>query len=292
MTFKDSFIALIIIVAWGLNFVVISLGVSEVPPLFLGGLRFLLVACVGSLFIKRPKTPLKWWFAYALPIGFLQFSFLFVAMALGMPSGLASLVLQSQALFTMLFALLLLKEGIRTQQLLAIAIAAGGLALIASAAGASHMSMIGFILTIVAASCWALGNISARTISQKGHQSNMNLVVWSAWIPPLPFFIASWFIEGPEKMKYALINMSWVSIGALTYLALVATILGYSLWSYLMGRYPANQVAPLTLGVPIVGLASSAIFLGENLALIQWLGVILVLFALLINTFGKRLLGR
>ena len=82
--------------------------------------------------------------------------------------------------------------------------------------------------------------------------------------------------------------MSWVSIGALVYLALVATIVGYSVWGYLMGRYPASQVAPLTLGVPVVGLSFAAIILDENLLPLQWIGVCFVLVGLLVNTFGAR----
>jgi len=62
MTRKDMLLALAIIVAWGLNFVVIAWGLDGLPPMLLGGLRFLIVAVVGSFFFKRPKTPIKWWF--------------------------------------------------------------------------------------------------------------------------------------------------------------------------------------------------------------------------------------
>lgn len=292
MSFKDSMLALVIIFVWGLNFVVLAIGLGEVPPLLLGGLRFLAVAAIGCLLVKRPDIPFKWWFIYAMPIGFLQFAFLFIAMANGMPAGLASLVLQSQALFTMLFASVFLQESVRLHQVLAIVLAGGGLVMIAVVSGVGDMTLFGFILTLFAAACWALGNISSRTMSQKGYAVNMNLVIWSSWIPPLPFFIASWLMEGPQVMQDALINISWSSIGALTYLALVATILGYSLWGYLMGRYPANQVAPLTLGVPVVGLTAAVLILGESLLLLQWIGVAFVLIGLLVNTFGARLFNR
>jgi DME family drug/metabolite transporter/O-acetylserine/cysteine efflux transporter len=292
MTFKDSILALIIIFAWGLNFVVLSIGLTEIPPLLLGGLRFLLVAVVGCLFVKRPNMPLKWWCIYALPMGFMQFAFLFIAMANGMPAGLASLVLQSQALFTMLFALVLLKEGVRIHQIVAIALAGGGLTMIALVSDVGSMTLFGFLVTLLAAASWALGNISARTMSQKGFPVNVNLVIWSSWVPPLPFFIASGWLEGSEVIQTALINISWSAMGALIYLALIATILSYSLWGYLMGRYPASQVAPLTLGVPVVGLTAAALLLSESLFPLQWFGVFLVLIGLLVNTFGARFFYR
>lgn len=288
MSGKDLLIAIFIVVIWGVNFVVIAWGLEGMPPLLMGCLRFLLVASIGSLFFKRPDTPFRWWVAYAVPISFLQFSFLFSAMAYGMPAGLASLALQAQAMFTMVFALLFLKESIKAYQVWAFFIAAFGLIFIALSKDEHSMTALGFALTMGGAASWALGNISARSISNRGFNSNVNLVIWSAWVPPIPFFICSYFIEGPEQIASSLSSVSWLSFGALLYLALVATITGYGLWSYLLTRYPAGQIAPLSLGVPIVGLSSAALMLGESITTMQWLGIILVLLGLLINTFGGR----
>ena len=292
MSGKDLFLAIFIVVIWGVNFVVIAWGLEGMPPLLMGGLRFLLVASVGSLFFKRPNTPVLWWVAYAVPISFLQFSFLFSAMAFGMPAGLASLALQAQALFTMIFALFLLKESIKVYQIWAFFIAAFGLLFIALSKDEHTMTALGFGLTMAGAASWALGNISARSISNRGFNSNVNLVIWSAWVPPIPFFICSYFIEGPEQILASLSGFSWGSFGALLYLAVGATITGYGLWSYLLTRYPAGQIAPLSLGVPIVGLSSASLMLGENIIAMQWMGITLVLLGLLLNTFGGRLRRR
>ena len=289
MSNKDMLLALSIIGIWGINFVVIAWGLEGMPPLLLGGLRFLMVASIGSLFFKRPKTPFFWWVAYAIPISFLQFAFLFSAMSYGMPAGLASLALQSQALFTLFFALIFLKEGIKGYQLLAIVIAAAGLTLIAESNDQATMTALGFGLTLAGAASWALGNISTRSISRQGYDSNVNLVIWSAWIPPIPLFIGSYFLEGPELIETSLLNFGWQTFGALSYLSVVATVVGYGLWSHLLSRYPAAQIAPLTLGVPVVGLTSAAILLNESISPIQWLGAGLVLIGLLTNTFGGRL---
>lgn len=291
MTNKDILLALAIIFIWGFNFVVIAWGIEGIPPLLLGGLRFLLVALVGSLFFKRPKTPIKWWFAYALPISFLQFAFLFSAMDNGMPAGLASLALQSQALFTLVFAMLFLKESIKGFQVLAIFIAALGLIFIAQSHDSQTMTVLGFALTLAGAASWAMGNIANKTISQKGYAANVNLIIWSAWIPPIPFFIASYFIEGPDLIIDSLSNFGLQSAISLIYLSVLATVVGYGLWSYLLKKYPAAQVAPLTLGVPVVGLSSAALILNESINQTQWIGISLVVTGLLVNTFGAKLLG-
>lgn len=285
---KDTLLALSIIVMWGLNFVVIAWGVEGIPPLLLGGLRFLLVAVVGSFFFKRPKTPLVWWFLLAIPISFLQFAFLFSAVSHGMPAGLASLVLQSQALFTLVFAFLFIKERIQAFQILAIVIAGLGLLMIAPIDDSTTVTALGFALTMAGAMSWALGNIATRTISQKGYDANVNLVIWSSWVPPIPFFICSYFIEGPDLIVSSLMHFDLQSGLSLLYLSVIATVAGYGMWSYLLNNYPAAQVAPLTLGVPIVGLTSSWILLGEKISAGQWFGILLVLIGLLTNSFGKK----
>jgi O-acetylserine/cysteine efflux transporter len=285
---KDMLIALCIVVIWGINFVFIAWGLEGMPPLLMGGLRFLLVASIGSLFFKRPNVPFLWWVAYAIPISFLQFTFLFSAMAYGMPAGLASLALQAQALFTLLFAFLILKESIKGYQLVAIVVAVSGLTLIALSHDPYTMTAIGFALTMAAAASWAMGNICNRSISNRGYKANVNLIIWSAWVPPIPFFIGSFWFEGSEQIINSLVNFGWQSVVSLIYLAVFATIIGYGLWSYLLSRYPAAQIAPLSLGVPIVGLSASSLLLNESITTLQWFGTVLVLAGLLMNTFGSR----
>lgn len=292
MTAKDLLLGLFIIFAWGFNFVVIRLGLDAMTPMMLGGVRFLLLAVVGCFFFARPKTPLKWWIAYALTLNFGQFAFLFSAMIFGMPAGLASLVLQSQAIFTLLFSVLLLKEVVRPYQVLAIAVACGGLAIIGADGEDTSMTVIGFALTLAGASSWALGNIATKAIIQKGYQADLSLIVWSAWFAALPFFISSFFVDSPSVMWSNIVEINWSTLAILIYLTLVATLGGYGLWSYLMSRYSAGTVAPLSLGVPVVGLTSAAVVLGESISHQQWLGISVVLIGLLMNTFGGRLRRR
>ncbi len=288
MSLKDTLLGLLIIVIWGVNFVVIVWGLEGLPPLLMGALRFVLVFLFGIWFVKRPNIPLKWMAAYALILSFGQFSFLFCSMALGMPAGLASLVLQSQALFTLILAALLLKEHIKTAQVLAMAVAGVGLYLIAMSNENTEMTAIGFGLSIIAAVMWALGNIINRMINQQGYKAGLGLVVWSAWIPVIPFMVSSYLFEGPALIVESMQAFSWTSFIALCYLSVAASIVGYSLWSYLLDHYPAGQVAPLTLGVPIVGISASVLFLGESISFIQFVGGLCVLLGLMINAFGEK----
>ncbi|MGE8496448.1 MAG: EamA family transporter [Pseudomonas sp.] len=288
MSPKDLMLALVVVVVWGLNFVVIKVGLHDMPPLLMGALRFMLAAFPAILFVRRPDLPFRWLLLYGLTISLGQFAFLFYAMSVGMPAGLASLVLQSQAFFTLFFAAMLLGERLHLVNLLGLLVAAGGLVLI-GLQGDRGMTMAGFALTLCAAVMWALGNVVTRKI---GKVNLVGLVVWGSLIPPIPFLALSWWLEGPDLMLSAIRDLSLNGVLVLAYLAFGATILGYGLWSRLLSRYPASQVAPFSLLVPVVGLSSSAVLLDERLSSLQMVGALLVLLGLLVNVLGARVMAR
>lgn len=283
----DLGLALLVVLVWGVNFAVIKTGVAEVPPLFLGALRFILAAVPAIFLMRPPKLPLRLYLLYGMTISVGQFAFLFTAIHLGMPSGLASLVLQSQAFFTMIFAAIWLKESWRANQLAGLLLAGGGLMLIGSAHGVS-MPLIGFLLTLAAASMWAMGNIVTRAVSRHGPINQLAFVVWASLVPPLPFLALSAWLEGPEAMTRAISSFSLQSFGAVAYLAWAATLLGYGLWTRLLSRYPANQVAPFSLLVPVVGLTTGWLAFGEALQPVHYAGGALLMLGLTVNLFGGR----
>jgi len=285
---KDLLSALIVIIAWGMNFVVIKVGLSELPPLLLGALRFAFVAFPAVFFVRRPAIPWRTIVLYGFTISLGQFVFLFLAMSLGMPAGLASLVLQSQALFTVLIAALFLGERLRWNNLAGLAVAAAGLAMVQAGAETGSMTLIGFMLTLAAALSWATGNI---VVKGAGTVDMLGLVVWGALIPPLPFLALSLLYEGPALIFNSVAHVTWAGVLAVFYLAGVATIIGYSLWGRLLSRHPAGKVAPLSLLIPVIGLISSALLLDEHLASVQWYGGAVVMLGLAINLFGARLLA-
>ncbi|PNH86837.1 O-acetylserine/cysteine exporter [Vibrio diazotrophicus] len=293
MSVRDRFLALAIVLVWGVNFVVIKVGLQGMPPLLLAGLRFAFVALPAIFFIKRPQVPLKWLVAYGLTINFLQFSLLFWALKVGMAAGLASLLLQAQAFITLGFGVLLLKEKVRIHNMIAVSVAGAGIYLLAAAQGHDSTSLTLFTLVLIigAAAFWALGNIVNKVIMQRYPVPTMSLIVWSALVPMVSFFISSYVIEGPELIAESLVNIEWHNVFSIVYLSLLATILGYGGWSYLLSRYETSMVAPLSLLVPVFGLLSAWILLGESLSLYQIIGVIVIAMGLVINVFGKNWFG-
>ena len=290
MTRKDGLLALLVVVVWGLNFVVIKLGLHNIPPFMLAGLRFMLVAFPAIFFVARPKIPFKLLLGYGLTISFGQFAFLFCAIKFGMPAGLASLVLQAQAFFTIILGAFVFGERLQGKQLAGITLAVFGvLVLIEASLNGQDVALLGFMLTLAAGLSWACGNIFNKLIMQHAARPQvMSLVVWSALIPVIPFLAASFILDGPDVMLRSLVDIDLTTILSLIYLAFVATIVGYGIWGSLLGRYETWRVAPLSLLVPVVGLASAALLLDETLSAMQLLGAVLIMAGLYINVFGLR----
>ncbi|GGP19175.1 EamA family transporter [Silvimonas iriomotensis] len=288
MQAKDWLSALVVVFVWGVNFVVIKFGLHGVPPMLLGALRFTLVAFPAVFFVPRPQISWRLLLAYGATISLGQFAFLFTALYVGMPAGLASLVLQAQAFFTVLLAAVLFGEPVRWHNMAGLVVAATGLALI-GLQGHAGFTGFGFVLTLLAALSWACGNLAVK---RAGAVNPLSLVIWGALVPPIPFLLLSLWLEGPARITASLASPGWSSVLALLYLAYVATCMGYGLWGRLLAHHPVRQIAPLTLLVPVIGVVTAALALGERLSALQWLGGLIVMLGLLINVFGPTLTAR
>jgi len=276
MRLRDVALVLLVVLLWGVNFVVIKLGLRGVSPFVLAGLRFTFTALPAIFFLRRPKLPLRIYAGFALTTFFGQFALLFWAIKVGMPTGLSSLVHQSQAFFTVLLAAVLLGERPVRAQLVGMAVAALGLASIATGTGTSF-PLAGLVLTLCASMSWAAGNLVGRSLSRYGDVNALAFVVWAALPLPLPFFALAWAFEGRAAVTASVTAMDAVSWAAVAYLAYGATLAGYGLWSRLLRAYPAGQVARFALLVPVVGLFCGWLVFGERLGAAQLAGCALVI---------------
>ena len=284
--------ALLVVLIWGVNFVVIRWGLNEVPPFLLAAARFSLVVFPAIFFIKKPNVPWRWLIAYGLFNSFGQFAFLFWAMKVGMPAGLASVVHQAQVFFTLIFSVLILQQRTQVTQWLGLMIAVMGLALIAYGKNAGtpvgmQMTSLGLVLNLLGAASWAIGNVVVSAMRRAGIQPEpFGLVIWSSLIPIVPFLLISGLFERHVYPDWQAI--SWHSIVSALYLAWAATLLGYGLWSRLLSQYEPNWVAPFTLLVPVVGLLTAWLVLGERLNQWQLWGSACLLIGLAVNVLGLR----
>ena len=287
MSPRDILAALSVALVWGLNFIAIKVGVGETSPLMLAALRFLFAAVPMVIFVAPPKAP-AWAVAlYGLLIGAGQFGLLFIAMHQGFPVGLASLIIQAQAFFTILFARIFLGERPSRAQIIGAALGFAGMAVIASerVAGAS---LGPFLLVVLAATFWGSGNVLAKSL---GKLDMLAFVVWSSLAAPLPLFLLSLAIEGRGGLA-ALAHPSWRLIASVLMISYGGTLFGYGVWSRLLAHHSAAAVAPFALLVPIVGMIAGAVLFGETLTLAELLGGALVMGGLALNVFSDLALRR
>jgi O-acetylserine/cysteine efflux transporter len=288
MALRDVLLAFTLATLWGSTFTVMKIGVIDMPPLLANALRFLFSAFPAILFIPRPKVALWTIFAFGLVLGVVKFSILFTSLSLGMPAGLASIVLQVQVFFTILFAYLLLGERPGRMQKIGAAIAFLGMVLfgIDKLAGAT---LLPFLLAILAAATWGVANIIVKKAQAK---DMLAFVVWTSAVAGPVLLALSLLVDGPARVGALLLPPSWNTIWVTLYLALLAQLFGYSVWNSLISRYPVALVGPFALLIPISGMICGMIFLGETISALALMASAIVFLGLMVNVFGDRLANR
>jgi len=205
-----------------------------------------------------------------------QFLCQFFGMAKGMPPGLAAIVVQTQAIFTIALAALALREAPSRRQVAGIASAVAGLLAIAQTTG-HDLTLVGLGLSLLSAISWAIGNLLLKRLPSV---SMRDLVVWLSLVPPLPALLLSLALDGPSGFARAVGALTWPSIVAVLYLGVVATVLAYAIWGDLLRRYPAATVTPFALLVPFVAAYASSLVFGERFGGLRLIGMALVLLGL------------
>lgn len=273
MSHGHLLLALCVGVVWGVNFVVIKIGLDHFPPLLFSALRFLVAAVPAILLLRSPGVAWRWVALVAMTFAVVKFSLLFFGMAAGMPPGLSSLVLQAQAPFTAVIAVALLGERLSRRQVAGLAIALAGVALIALDLGAT--SPVGaFVLILGAAAMWGVSNVAIRHAQPP---DSLRFIVWVSALAVLPLAALSLIVDGPQRDLDALRTAPWSAIGAVLYIGLLATIFGFGVWGYLIRTYSASMVAPFSLLAPVFAMASSAVFVGERLTPLRIIAAVLIL---------------
>lgn len=287
MPLKDVLAATAVMIVWGANFVVIERGLEGVPPLLFVALRFAVVL-LALPFVPRPQAPLRAVLLVGAAMSLGQFGLLYTALAVGMPPGLASLVLQLQAALTAVLAALVLAERPALLQWCGVGLGIAGLAVVALGRGGA-VPLVGLVLVVGAAASWATGNVLVRRLRVPG---GLGLTVWSALVVPLPMLGLSLLLDGPDVVGHALTHLTAANWLSTAYTAVLASLVGYGIWNGLLDRHPASEVAPFTLLVPPVGILVAFLVDGERLTAAALAGGALLVLGVALVVLGPRLRAR
>ena len=269
LSLRDTALAVLVVFIWGTNFVVVVWGLNMLPPLIMAAFRFALVLFPAIFFLKKPDVPWSNLAVYGLCVGSGQFGLLYIAMDGLISPGVASVVMQMQLFFTIAIAAWRTGEKPRLHQMLGLVPAAAGLLLILMHNG-EGITTTGLVMVLGGAVCWGISNQASREAAHgaaaRGAPMNpLAYVVWASLFSMPALLIMSLVLEGPTRITQAVLASHWPIWATLVWQSAANTLFGYTIWAWLLSRYPAATVAPMSLLVPVFGISAAAIVLHEPL---------------------------
>ena len=283
MSFRDTLLGLLVVFIWGTNFYFMKMALVQLSPLTMGFMRFFFLLFPTLFFLRRPPTSWRLLFYYSITIGFGQFALMFLAMKMGLASGLSSLLMQSQVFFTLVLVALVWGERLNRRQWLALMVGLGGLLTIGLGQFVGPQPLGALLVILGSALAWALGNLLVKHI---GPVNGLALAVWGNVFTLLLFALTVPFSPGLDNFLREIRGISAFTLLAVFFQSYASSLLGYGSWGYLLAKYPAKLVAPLALLVPVVGLAIGSLFLHEPLNGYHWLGIGLMILGLALHVFS------
>lgn len=259
MTPRDTGLAALMALIWGSNFVVIEWGLQDVTPLLFAAMRFVLVLLPAIFLVPRPAVSWRVLATVGLTVSLGQFSMLYLALHLGMPSGMAALVLQVQVPLTIVIAAVVLHERVAPAVGIGVGVAVVGLAVVALGRGAA--GLLPFAVTLLAGLSWAVGNVVVRA---KGVPGGLGLTVWSSLVVPLPLLALSLLVDGPATVVDALSGLGWRPLLSTAWTAVVSTLVGYGIFYSLLHRNPSATVVSWVLAVPPLAILLAWVLQGDQ----------------------------
>ena len=278
MSTKHVVMAFIIVVLWGLNFVTLKIVVLSLPPIFLAGLRFFLISFPWIFFVPKPKVSNKQFFSLPITLGVLQYSLLYYGMSTGLSAGLSAVILQPQSFFTVIMSAFLIKEKPSLNEIIGLIIGMlGVIILLTYNDGDFKLEAILIILT--AAISWGVANIQLKNLGK------INMVSFLFWISPLAailLFIISFILEYDLLLKIDFRNIEIKVFLSIFYTAYISTVIGFTMWQYLLNKYKSIQITPYGLLGPETGSIFGYIILNEVLEIYQIISGIIIIIGLMV----------
>lgn len=278
-------LAVLITAIWGVNFSVIKLGLATVDPFILAGIRFSLCALPAIFFIRKPDVPWRYIIGYGLVFGIGLWGLVNLGIKAGLSAGIASLVLQFSAFFTILLGGWVFKEALTRFQVLGMLIALAGLLCIISISDGS-VSLSGVLLVLVGAASWSVANIINKKASTR---DVFGFLVWSSAFAPIPLFALDYAVNGSVGYTTLVNQIDTTAVLSILFQVYPNTLFAYWIWNSLLKTYPVSTVAPLSLLVPIFGMLGSVVVFNESVPLNKVLAVVLIVVGLAVGLYGQRI---
>ncbi|WP_313396894.1 EamA family transporter [Atlantibacter hermannii] len=285
MKLPHLLLAVLITAIWGVNFSVIKLGLHSVDPFILAGIRFTLCALPALFFIKKPDVPWRYLISYGLVFGVGLWGMVNLGIKAGLSAGIASLVLQFSAFFTLLAGSWVFKEPLGRYQMAGFALSCIGLLSIFFITDGS-VTFTGMLLVLAGAVAWSIANVINKKIATK---QVLAFLVWSSAFSPIPLFLLGWLVNGAGGYHELISHMDGRAVFSILFQVYPNTLFGYWVWNSLLKHYPVSTVAPLSLLVPVYGILGSSVIFGETITTMKMVALLLIVTGLAIGLYGQRI---
>ncbi|WP_243079574.1 EamA family transporter [Pantoea sp. MQR6] len=285
MKLHHLLLAILITAIWGVNFSVIKLGLNAVDPLILAGIRFTLCALPALFFIRKPDVKWRYIISYGLVFGIGLWGLVNLGIKTGLSAGIASLLLQFSAFFTILLGSLVFKESLNRYQIAGFTLACTGLLSIVFITDGS-VTLFGTLLVLAGAMAWSIANIINK---RSGTKQIFAFLVWSSAFSPVPLFLLDWLVNGANGYTALVTHLDARSVLSILFQVYPNTLFGYWVWNSLLKQYPISTVAPLSLLVPVFGILGSMVIFGEDVSMVKILALLLIISGLAVGLYGHRL---
>jgi O-acetylserine/cysteine efflux transporter len=280
---KHLVLAILVTLVWGVNFPITKLGLRSIDPFVLTGIRFALAALPLVFFIKRPAIPFRYVAAYGFIFGLGMWGVINYGIQVGVSPGIASLIIQLSVFFTMGWGALLFKEKLRGAQLLGALLALVGLGGIISIQQGEH-AILGVMLIVLSAIAWSIGNVIIKT---SGVKEICSFMVWASLFPPIPLFFIAWLMQGAAPFDNLQSSLDLTAVLSIIFQVYLATHFAYWGWNSLLKLYPVSTVAPLSLLIPVFGIGSSMLIIGEHISTPNLISIAIIILGLAVGLYRK-----
>ena len=278
----DIFLAMMVAILWGVNFVAIKVGVMNIPPIFLMAVRFLLVAILLAPWLRHiTRQQILPLLAITLTMSVGYFTLLFVGMHT-VPAGETTILVQSQVPLAAIMAMIFFREQLSGRRIVGIII---GLCGVVVTVGLPQRAgeLLGVVFILMACFFWALSSNQIRALG-KIHPLALNGFTSLCAFP----FLWAISLKAEPGAWHVLPHVSWSVIAAVAFMVLVSTIICYSVWFALLSRNPVSYIVPFIMLEPPAGLLAAHFILGEPIYWHTVIGGVLCLLGLAFVTIQKR----
>ncbi|UVK98854.1 EamA family transporter [Pseudomonas sp. B21-048] len=280
---KHLVLAILVTLVWGVNFPITKLGLRSIDPFVLTGIRFALAAIPLVFFIKRPAIKFSYVAAYGFIFGLGMWGVINYGIQIGVSPGIASLIIQLSVFFTMGWGALLFKEKLRSAQLIGALLALVGLGGIISTQQGEH-AILGVLLIVLSAVAWSVGNV---IIKKSGVKEIFSFMVWASLFPPIPLFFIAWLMQGAAPFENLQSSLDFTAVLSIVFQVYLATHFAYWGWNSLLKLYPVSTVAPLSLLIPVFGIGSSMLIIGEHISIPNLISIAIIIMGLTVGLYRK-----